>query len=144
MNVRALSFNFPLIIHPSSLDNEKIKEKNLSKSWGGYGSATEIKTVAEVAEDLEERYQILDTFSSIHNEDISRILSKELALAVLGKQTAQQAEEISSAKITTIFRDYLRKEEHGIKTKASRKRGTKSFIDTTTYMQSIYSKILSD
>lgn len=140
MSIKDLSFQFPLMIHPSSL----IGEDNLYKSWGNKFNTEKEKTISEVAEELEDRFNVINTFCQMHNKDISGILSKELALNVLGKQTEEQMQEISSAKIATLFREYLRKEEHGIHTKAAAKRHGKSFIDTTAYMQGIYTRIVGD
>ena len=117
----------------------------------GYGEGT---TSAEVAKELEERYNLVDTFylgvedelssalEEFYGEKIEAIMMEKPPKKILGDELTSKVEE--------EFRKYLLKEEHGIHTLAAR-RGVShlspqpysrknpprpSFIDTGLYMKS--------
>lgn len=109
----------------------------------GIHSSGEGITVAQVAEQLEAEFGVMGAFWSIHEDEIRQLLLDEFMRCIrtdedfTGKRTAQ--------KIRTMFRTYLDKEEHGIKTRAAamgvRHRNKEveygepreSFIDTGDY-----------
>lgn len=104
-----------------------------------------VKTVADVASELEGGYHLMETFFAMHKDSI---IDAVLADA---KRSAENGEEFTGKRmaqnVESEFRDYLDAEEHGIKTKAAmmgishrHKSGfmpdgesRQSFIDTETY-----------
>ena len=117
----------------------------------GYGEG---KTSAEVAKELEDRYELVSTFYLGEEDELSFALEdfygEAIEAVLMGKPPKKIPSDELTKKIEEAFRQYLQNEEHGIKTEAAR-RGVShllpkpysrrnpprpSFIDTGLYMQS--------
>jgi hypothetical protein len=118
----------------------------------GYGEG---KTSAEVAKELEEGYNLVDTFYLGVEDELSFALEEFYGEAIedvmmMEKPPKKIPSNELTKKIEEEFRQYLQKEEHGIHTLAA-KRGVShllpqpysrknpprpSFIDTGLYMKS--------
>lgn len=92
------------------------------------------KTVFEVAEKLEEKYEVLGKFVAIYKKELERIIATEMALAIKHGIDNETMDAAINGRIQTVWRAYLINEEHGVKTKAAEARGGSSFVDTGTYM----------
>lgn len=91
-------------------------------------------TVVEIANKLEQRYDILGKFVAIKKSELEGIIASEMALAIKYDYDNERMDAAINGRIQTIWRAYLINEEHGIRTQAAEKRGGSSFVDTGTYM----------
>ena len=91
-------------------------------------------TVIDIANRLEQRYEVLNKFVAIKKSELERIIASEMALAIKHGYGNEQMDASINGRIQTIWRAYLINEEHGIRTKAAEARGGSSFVDTGTYM----------
>lgn len=105
-----------------------------------------IKTVAQVASELEGEYSLMQTYFDMHKDAIVDSIFSDISRSAKNGETfsgKRMAQDIENG-----FRDYLDAEEHGIKTKSAQlgishrhksgfieggKQSRQSFIDTTTY-----------
>lgn len=97
-------------------------------------------TVFEVAEILERRYNLIETFITLYKEEIKKLLKQYYSKVKRAPKTSKATLEGS---IQSLWIDYLDKEEHGIETLASVKEERKSFIRKGHYsnmMQVVFSE----
>lgn len=90
-------------------------------------------TIAEVAERLEEKYDLLTTFVIMHKKEIEGIIITEMVYAIKHNDTNEQMDARINGRISTLWRIYIQNEEHQIKTKAAEKENRQSFIKTGEY-----------
>lgn len=91
-------------------------------------------TVIDIANRLEQKYEVLRKFVALKKSVLEGILASEMALAIKHGYGNEQMDAAINGRIQTVWRAYLINEEHGIRTKAAEDRGGSSFVDTGTYM----------
>lgn len=92
--------------------------------------------VADLAKDLEKRFNIIAMFSA-DNETFIKKMFFEYAF---GKRRKADAE----ARIRERWQAYIIDEEHGIKTDAAAAEGRQSFVDTGDYFGSLIPEIIEE
>lgn len=94
------------------------------------------QTIAEVAEELEQRYQLSEKFFEFISPQIEdkflEILGRNARAEITPKVYSDVLNQLSDW-LTAEWREWIRTMKHGIRTQASKERGTPSFIDTTEY-----------
>lgn len=90
-------------------------------------------TIAEVAEKLERDYQLSEKFFNHIEDRIEPKLMELLEREAFSPSHFEKSLAVLSEWLTMRWREWIKNEEHGIKTLASRERGTPSFVDTTDY-----------
>lgn len=102
-------------------------------------------TVFKLSKDLEDEYHIIELFWKIHQKQIKEIIFNAVKRNFYSKSNlgSEKMYQDISDKIIAMWRKYLRNEEHGIVTKASRKANPprQSFIDTGDYMRTLKVKV---
>ena len=91
-------------------------------------------TVVDVANRLEQKYEVLAKFVALKKKELETIIASEMALAIKHGSTNEEMDAAINGRIQTVWRSYLINEEHGIRTKAAEARAGSSFVDTGTYM----------
>ena len=91
-------------------------------------------TVIDIANRLEQKYEVLAKFVALKKSELEKIIASEMALAIKHGAGNEQMDAAINGRIQTVWRAYLINEEHGIRTKAAESRGGSSFVDTGTYM----------
>lgn len=106
---------------------------------------TKTRTAENIANILEDKYGVLDLFTSMYEEEIAGAITEKVAdfaiqsLSSKGKLASDRMAQYvkpSSSKIEKMFRGFLDKGETGIVTAASMHRSKPSFIDTGVYRAS--------
>lgn len=97
------------------------------------------KSVADIALELESRFHIYqrfmkDTEPKLYERLITLLFRQLKDKGVIDKE---QIYFLASEFLRNEYRRYMINQEHGLTTKAARKDNRKSFIDTTTYTQSL-------
>lgn len=121
-------------------------------------SAAGEKTTGDIAEILEAKYGIFQTFVEIHGDDVAKALEDSVAGALesvlMGAPPRNDLHGAGTSKIETMFKDFLSKQEmdgrgvagvptqaalKGVNHRLKRKRGAPrpSFIDTGLYQSSM-------
>jgi len=95
-------------------------------------------TVAALAKILERKYDLLHKFVRMHKKDITGVIIKNVKRSWKYGKEQEEVNSVIADEIKNMFRMYILREEHGIKTKASRVRGSQSFIDTGAYFSSFF------
>lgn len=147
---------FPYTTKSSRTRTKLPKGARIAKGYG------EGKNSAEVAKELEERYELVDTFYLGIEEDLAFALEEfyeeEIETIMMEKPPKKIPSDKMTKKIEREFRQYLQKEEHGIHTLAAQRgvshllpqpysrknRPRPSFIDTGLYMQSFRAWVEED
>ena len=138
----------------------KVKKGKQNKPLKPKGDAA-TKTTGEVAEILEEKYGVLDTFVFAHLPDIATALEEsiagELETLLMGGSTGVNPMQGAEASITTMMKKFISAQEiehmglegvptqaalkgvnHRLKHPYAKKNGRRpSFMDTTLYWQSL-------
>ena len=110
---KRIDFKEPEMMHPKAEDGE---------------------TILDVANRLEQRYNLLAKFVAIKQGDLELIIADEMAQAIKHDYGNDRMDAAINGRIQTIWRAYLINEEHGMRTQAAEKRGGSSFVDTGAYM----------
>lgn len=121
-----LNFNAPTFLHPNKDENgEEI-------------------TVYEVAKKLESKYNLLGGFVAHYKTELEDIISQEAIKRIQGRKTQEQFKKSVDIRIQALWRDYMKSETHGIKTRIATEEDRKAFIDTGTYFMSIEPELVVD
>ena len=103
------------------------------------------KTAEQIGNILEDKYGILDLFTSMYEEEITGAINQKVkdfvlqSLSSKGKLASDRMAQFvkpSTNQIEKMFRGFLDRGESGIVTAASLKRGKPSFINTGVYRAS--------
>lgn len=96
-------------------------------------------TIYDVAKNLENEFRLCEKFINYYKDTILKKLMSlcERQLKDFGYVNKAQVFQQLSEYIMFRWRDYIRRQEHGIMTKAAQKEGRKSFIDTKAYYMSM-------
>lgn len=97
---------------------------------------SDTQTISEVAVFLEQKYKLCNSFIQYIKP---KLIDK--AIKYIFSKTDNNWTFLLERFLTDEWRDYIVTEKHGIKTKASIKRGDESFIDTSAYYKSMLVKI---
>lgn len=95
-------------------------------------------TVHSVAVKLEKKYHIMEDFYRQNKAKISKILLDAYLRKMDGKGLNESR---INGQMQALWRDWLSKEGHGIKTKSAEEEGRTSFIDTGNYMRFLHFEI---
>ena len=88
----------------------------------------------DVAQRLEQKYELIHKFVALHKKDIERLIAFEMAYAIKHNSTNLQMDSRLDTSLRQMWRVFLINEEHGIRTLAAEKEGRQSFVKTGTYM----------
>lgn len=94
-------------------------------------------TVIDIANRLEQKYDLLRTFVVLHKSDLEKIIASEMALAIKHGYDNIVMDSAIDGRIKEVWRSFLMNEEHGIRTKAAEEKNRQSFIDSGTYMNAL-------
>jgi hypothetical protein len=105
----------------------------------GKGSKTE--TVFKVATDLEEGYSIAHIFYRMYKDELKSIIIQEVKRAWKSGRDQEATNQVIAERIKNLWRQFIIREEHGIKTKAALREGRQSFVDTGAYYKGMAIKV---
>lgn len=98
-------------------------------------------TVSAVAKDLEDRYDILHIFYRMYKQKIKSAIIEEIKLSWKHESDQNIVNGQIAERIKNMWRMFLVREEHGIKTGAAIAEQRQSFIDTGAYYKSMNIKV---
>lgn len=105
---------------------------------------TDNTTTGEVAEKLERNYQIVERFFEFIAQDLEKQFMMYYSRENDPKKAFDNAMFLTSNWLVNEFRTYIEQAKHGIKTKASEKRGDPAFIDTTRYYKNMIISLVEE
>lgn len=117
---RFFSFQEPALLHP--------------KDTAG-------QTIADVARFIEADYDLLHIFYEMKKAEIKSIIIQEVKLAWKYGRDQEIVNNIISDKIKSLYRQFMLRAEHGIKTKAAMDNNRQSFLDTGAYVAGMRVKV---
>ena len=86
-----------------------------------YTDHTQSETTGEVAEILEEKYHVMETFFDMHKKDIADAIGQSVAGALVNARAGQTMKRdiflSAMDKTEKMFKRYIDSEQHGIKLK---------------------------
>jgi len=114
------------------------RQRRSGKGFYGQGKNTQ-----QVANELEIRYNLVETFYNMEEDNIIDILEDAFAedideILTMGKPSRKGISDRETKKIEAIFREKLDRHEYdgvisGVPTKASQREGRPSFVKTGLY-----------
>lgn len=90
-------------------------------------------TIYELACELEEKYEVLETFCNMYYDKITEIIATELIYSQLKKTNEDESKRIIANAIKNLYLDYMEKGEHGVSSKRAIATETVGLIDTGQY-----------
>lgn len=112
-----ITFREPQRQHPKNIDNPK--------------------TVSEVAKKLEKDYEPLHIFYRKYKDKIKSVIIEEVKRAWNAGRDQEIVNNIIAERIKALWRQFILRDETGVKTRAAQKAGRQSFLDTGTYYKSM-------
>lgn len=94
-------------------------------------------TIAEVANFLEARYHLVETFCETIKADVARIFAAE----ILRCSTLDKALKMVEEFVKNEWRDYILSAKHNKQSKAASQRGSEPFVDTGAYYKNMMCRL---
>jgi hypothetical protein len=141
----AILVNSPKLTKRGKISKRFIRQLDKAKKVAAL-QGTEAKTTDEVADYLEEKYGVLQTFVEHNSEDIGDVIGKRLAAKieeiVLGEEAAPLDDTKFIPDISSLFIEFIENREmdglEGVPTQAALAEGDRpSFYDTGNYANSM-------
>lgn len=125
----------PIVTLPREIIFQEPQRKHPKNSGKGEN------TIADVAKKLEKDYDILHIFMRKYKDKIKSVIIQEVKLAWNSKRDQEMVNNIIGDRIKNLFRQFIIRDETGIKTLAALAAGRQSFVDTGAYYKSLIVKV---
>lgn len=100
-------------------------------------NASHSETISKIAKKLEKDYDVLHIFYRQYKSKIKSVIIAEVKRAWNAGRDQEQVNGIIGEKIKNMFRQFMIKEEHGIRTRTAQRENRQSFIKTGAYYKSL-------